>query len=400
MSIEPPLASAQITGGGTEPSTAVAIMVRALLPYTTFTGQLIGQKNLQAQAQAVASQITTAWSDSVMPSNTTIWMNGPSGCADTLIIASGGNSNSTDLGGYAFINGNGTLGSGNSNQGLYDNGHSSGVANFTGSAGTLANNTSTSQYANSASNPYSPAQAYPDYFYVTLSDGTKHLITAEDFRPTSDEDSSSPWLPASYPHNYIVEEYVNHHAPLGVYYHYVTGTSSSNTASVNGAALTTALKTNQPGIYFVDGNVQIQYLYHSYGQGVAATGKIEIAAGTGSTRLGSANNALGWGWNLSVISGYQSADSQAACANGTGTGHYDPAIYTSSQQSMWDNTAIAYAPYGAIAIADNSNGGHNMGPAFATSLTTGTGGNANNIQFQACPSCWTRIPNYTFGLNY
>ncbi len=399
---EPPAAAKILTGS--KPGNAIAIMVRAKIPYATFIGQVIGQANLTAQADGVASQLTTAFTDNNFDPKTSVFLGGDPSCTNTFLVAATKNSNGFDFGDNAYIVGNADQGAGNSNQGLYFKGD--GTASFSGSSGDLTAGGGTISQG-TWTNPYAP-QVFPDFFYITVN-GVNHMIDAEDFRPTSDYDSNSTYSKATYTKNYVVQAYMAAGSPLDYvdgggkthhYYHFIAGT---NNDPVNNGTLLAAAMT-EDGIYFIDGPVKVTNIWTS-GKGLVATGKVELAAGNGKDDQGAANDASGWGWGLSILAGYKSSNPAAKCAQSpvVGTGknppanpNFDPSMWTSTEQAGWDG--IVYAPYGSVTMATNSNHKPN-GPMIALSFTVGDGGNSNSVAFAKCTTCWTRPPTYTFGLN-
>jgi len=413
---EPPPSQAQITSAGSIPSNAQGIKVRSLIPYTTFIGQMVGQKNTQAQADGVAMRLLTIppVGSNVDPKTSVFLGGGDPSCNTTLDIASTGNGNSLSLGdpsGNAYIVGNSALGSGESNQGLFkaSKSDSSDTAYFTGSSngvdaggGTINSSTTGTKWVDPYTTPF------PTFFYITLTDGTKHLITADDFRPTTDYDSTSPWVAGTgsgqYSDNYLIEQYIqagkpdDGTSPVTHYFHWVASTTD---AVANGAALKTAMDSGGPGIYFVDGPVTMSVASSNFlisenatdtGYGLVATGKVLVDAGNGNSLLAHANVADGWGKGLSILSGYV-ASSDGQCPS---SGHFDPAVTTSSQQIRWGGTV--YTPYAAVSFSSNSNSKPN-GPVIARGFSIGDGGNSNSQTFGLCADCWSNIPTYTYGLN-
>jgi hypothetical protein len=193
----PVQAVAEITGSTTisKPGSAVGIRVRVGFQYPTFIGGIIGTRDLAVQADGVALQITVPWHDDTIDyTHTSAWFGGGDcGSDPALRIASKNNSNSFSFGGNAFINGSGVTGTGNSNQGLYK--HDDGTAYFAGSQDYDAGDGTISP---GWTNPYGASQPFPEFFYYKSSSSPKHLVQAEDFRPSMD---------STYTQNYIYRDY-------------------------------------------------------------------------------------------------------------------------------------------------------------------------------------------------
>jgi hypothetical protein len=158
--------------------------------------------------------------------------------------------------------------------------------------------------------------------------------------------------------------------------------------------LTAAMQTGGSGIYFVDGDVNVDYTW-SGDKAVVATGHVLFTAGGASSSVGHATN--GWGMGLSVLAGGYPPAGQSACAVDPSDPAFAPVFVRSGQEASWDG--IIYVPNGLASMDGNWNGGHSLGPVMANALSTGDDSNSNSLNFGPCPDCWNHPPTYNYDLH-
>jgi hypothetical protein len=391
-----PLAEITSTTAYSKPGIAVGIRVRVGFQYPTFIGGIVGTKNVAVQADGVALQITVPWNDDTIDySQMSAWLGGGNcGSDPTLMIASQNNSNSFDFGGNAYINGSGATGTGNSNQGLYSNNpdgdptaYFSGSQDYDPGGGNISPGWV---------NPYGESQSFPDFFYYQSASSPRHLVQAEDFRPSQD---------ATYTQNYIYRDYLTIQNPPNYFHAVVEDTpgltdseryarTRANGAETNGELLRLAMLSGGPGIYFVDGDVKVDSFWTGDEKTVVATGSVSFYAGTASHPVGHATS--GWAMGLSVLAGGSPPAGSSACAVDPSDPRYVPIFNRLGQEASW--AGIIYVPNGLAAMNGNWNGGHALGPVMANALSAGDGLNSNSLNFGTCSDCWNHPPTYNYNL--
>lgn len=439
---EPPLCAKITTdatfgmpsGSTTAANNGAGIRVRIRLPYTTFIGQMIGQKNLRAQADGIA--LHTSVPKTYPPSETEhqVWAGGGAACNDgsnpALSVGTGGHgsANNTDIGAGMV---NGGLVGGETNQ--VNNQYPGTITVTGGTNGTggtsnplnLDSNTS-NQYLQGSQ--YAPANQFNEWAYYTDSQqaGVDHILKqAVLFKP--DNRSSSVDVPtspagaasvpvandATLPNNYIFRNWYNHLGDADAdtkspanFYHYISYSSSSN----NYLGLKNMIDAGKRGIFYVDGDLVLPSTdttvasrpakswssYSSeatYGVTVITSGHI-IIDGPNNKDFG---NAGAWGHGITFLAGGypDTGAGESPCA----LDKDDAIFFINANQNDWKG--IVFVPNGLAAIGGNfNNSGITHGVLMAYSIGIGMDGHpSNNAAFGPCSECFIEPATTITNLN-
>ncbi len=389
------------------PSGTTAVKVMTYIPYPTFIGGLIGQKNLTAESESVA-RLTLNFK-TFTDDKKSMWVGGGD-CndLDQKIAHNYSNTNSAKFTSGAYIDGSLAVGSVNS---PYFGGDMT-VNWITGVSTGSGNNAADGPYvpinpanANPFNNnatwangsqfvppPASPtAKGFPNWTYVTINN-VKTRIDANSFKPGTGyfytqyaAAYGAGIMPA--PWNTI---------PVDTFYNTIAGSTDGTVTLAN---IKTAYAANKRGIYWIDGNLTIPN-----NQGPKSnspwTGITIILTGKFDNQDSNAefDTAGKMAMNISVLAG---ADLAVKDVNGNVT-DMSPRCASNKANAVFkvvgnDNQfhGIIYVPYGQSYFEGNTSGGANAA-AFSKGVVTYSAylgsrdASANSWQFDFDPTMFVQ----------